>query len=85
MPSKSKHAAGVLRLPTLHASAFYVHLSPSPSGPLRGLALTCRRPWDMSHLTLPSLHQANSFEFPSLSLATPSSRDGNPCPHSSNP
>lgn len=37
MPSKSKHAAGVLRLPTLHASAFYVHLSPSPSGPLRVL------------------------------------------------
>lgn len=46
-PSKSKHAAGVLRLPTLqHASAFYSHPSPpSLSGPLGGLALTCRGPW----------------------------------------
>ena len=46
MPSNSKHAAGVLRLPPLqHASAFYVYLSPpSLSGPLGGLALTCRGP-----------------------------------------
>ena len=46
MPSKSKHAPGVLRLPTpMCLRSFLAPFPPDLSGPLGGLALTCRGPW----------------------------------------
>lgn len=64
MPSKSKHAPGVLRLPTPMCLRFFLALSPQISLALSGVLLSHVVDLGthvLSHLTLPSLPQANSF------------------------